>query len=303
MRFFKSFQILFAICIVFSSLTFAAFENEGNTGMAFLKVGVGARAAGMGEAYSAVASDASAAYWNPAGLVSAGGSNVILVHNRWLLDVGSEFGALQIKKHFAMHVYDYHIGDIPVRTIPSEHPLEKTSAQYLSIGGSYARMINQKLDAGVTVKYLFEKIFVYSASGFAFDFGLRYKMIKRNLFFAATIQNLGKMNELENEATRLPVISRFGAMYNLPKEIGPMRLMFAFDFVKPMEENLRMHIGSEAIFWNQIALRAGFMNGYENRNFSFGLGVHKSSFQFDYSMTPLQDDFDTGHRFSLAILL
>jgi len=35
----------------------------------FLKIGVGARALGMGEAYVAVADDPSAAYWNPAGLV------------------------------------------------------------------------------------------------------------------------------------------------------------------------------------------------------------------------------------------
>lgn len=303
MKFLKSFKFLVIIYFVFFSISFAASENQGKTGMAFLKVGVGARSAGMGEAYTAVATDAYAAYWNPAGLVSASASNVVFVHNRWLLDVGSEFGSLQIKKHFAFHVYNYHIGDIPVRTIPSEQPLENTSAQYLSIGGSYARSINQKLDAGITVKYLFEKIFVHSASGFAFDFGLRYKMIKQNLYLAAVVQNLGKMNELENEATRLPVISRFGAMYLFPKKIGPMNFMFALDIVKPMEENLRTHFGTEIMFWNQIAFRGGYMNGYENRNVSFGVGIHKSAFQFDYSMTPLQEDFDTGHRFALRISL
>ncbi len=79
--------------------------------------------------------------------------------------------------------------------------------------------------------------------------------------------------------------------------------MFAFDVVKPVEENLRFHFGSELLFWNQIALRGGLVNGYENRNVSFGVGVHKSGFQFDYSLTPLQEDFDTGHRFSLKISL
>ena len=282
---------------------FAASENEGKTGMAFLKVGVGARAAGMGEAYSAVASDASAAYWNPAGLVASPGSNIVLVHNRWLLGIRSEFGAVQIKKHFALHVYNYHIGDIPVRVIPSEEPLEETSAQYLSIGATYARSFSRQLDAGVTLKYLFEKIFVHSASGYAFDLGLRYKLLEPNIIVGGTLQNLGKMDKLQNESTRLPVITRIGAMYHIPGEVGPMHIMLAFDVVKPVEENLRFHLGSELLFWDQVALRAGYVDGYENRNVSFGIGVHKSSFQFDYSLTPLQEDFDTGHRFSLKISL
>ena len=303
MRKLAIFGIVFMIAISAVSIVFAASENEGKTGMAFLKVGIGARAAGMGEAYSAVASDASAAYWNPAGLVASDGSNIVLVHNRWLLDIRSEFGAVQIKKHFALHVYSYHIGDIPVRTIPSEEPLEETSAQYLSIGASYARSFSRQLDAGITVKYLFEKIFVHSASGYAFDLGLRYKLFEPNIIVAGTLQNLGTMGKLENESTRLPVISRIGAMYDIPKKIGPMHFMVAFDVVKPVEENLRLHLGGEILFWNQVALRAGYVNGYENRNVSFGVGVYKSAFQFDYSLTPLQEDFDTGHRFSLKISL
>lgn len=294
-------SILFLV--VLFSLAFGASENEGKTGMAFLKVGVGARAAGMGEAFTAVANDASASYWNPAGLAAANGSNIVLMHNRWLLDIRSEFGALQIKKHLALHVYSYHIDDIPVRIIPSENPLEETRAQYLSIGASYARSISQKLDAGVTVKYLFEKIFVHSAGGYAFDLGLRYKLQDPNIVLAAVFQNLGKMGTLENEATKLPVISRLGAMYLLPKEIGPMHLMFAFDVVKPLEEDLRLHVGSEILFWNQIAVRSGLVNGYDNRSLSFGLGVHKSAFEFDYSLTPLQEDFETGHALSLKIAL
>lgn len=302
----KNLRLLVIVIISFvliTSAAFAASENEGKTGMAFLKVGVGARAAGMGEAYSAVASDASAAYWNPAGLVSSPNSNIVLMHNRWLLDIRSEFGALQIKRHFAFHVYNYHIGDIPVRTIPSEDPLQETSAQYLSMGVSYARTFSRQLDAGITVKYLFEKIFVHSATGFAVDVGVRYKIMEPNIVVAGVLQNLGKMGELENEATRLPVITRVGTMYRLPNEIGPMHLLFAFDVVKPVEENLRFHIGSELLFWNQIAVRGGLVNGYENRSVSFGIGVHKSAFQFDYSLTPLQEDFDTGHRFSLKISL
>ena len=53
------------------------------TGMAaaqFLKIGVGARAAGMGESFVAVSNDASALYWNPAGITQSTGNEIIVSH-------------------------------------------------------------------------------------------------------------------------------------------------------------------------------------------------------------------------------
>lgn len=46
----------------------------------FLRLGVGARALGMGEAFVAVADDASAPYWNPAGLVFMPQRQVLFMH-------------------------------------------------------------------------------------------------------------------------------------------------------------------------------------------------------------------------------
>lgn len=53
-----------------SAASFAQTEEEGGGAYAldFLTIGVGARAAGMGNAHTALAEDATAAYWNPAGL-------------------------------------------------------------------------------------------------------------------------------------------------------------------------------------------------------------------------------------------
>ena len=50
------------------SLASAAAAQPGSAGLTFLKFGVGARALGMGDAYSAIADDPSATYYNPASL-------------------------------------------------------------------------------------------------------------------------------------------------------------------------------------------------------------------------------------------
>ncbi len=297
--------ILFLMITGIASLR-AGSENNGQTGMAFLKVGVDARAAGMGEAYTAVSQDAYAAYWNPAGLMGAKQSNLGFMHNVWIFDVTGEFGAVQFagkKSSLAFHVYNVNVGDIEVRDIPSVDPLEETSAHYISMGVSYARRLSPALDAGITAKYLFEKICVESATGYAFDLGVRYTGLGKHTALAASIQNLGSMNTLQNEKTSLPKLFRAGAMYTLPQSSGSLDLLFAADMVKPFEENLRIHLGTEATLWRQLVLRAGYQTGYESRSVSFGLGIRKSFFHFDYSYTPFQDDLGEGQRFSIFLLM
>ena len=53
----------------------------------FLKLGVGARALGMGGAFAGLADDASAAYWNPAGLA-------YLKTNQFMPTHSEEFGGI-----------------------------------------------------------------------------------------------------------------------------------------------------------------------------------------------------------------
>jgi hypothetical protein len=297
-----SFILLLIIASALNSRLVQA-ASEGKTGMAFLKVGVGARASGMGEAFSAVVNDATASYWNPAALLSAKGPNASLVYNSWLLDVKSEFGSLQFSRSWAVSVYSFHLSDIPVRTIPSSEPIENTGAQYFSFAISHARAISKKLHVGLTVKYLFEKIHVNSATGGAVDIGLRYKITDQKLNFAAVIQNLGGMGKMVNESTTLPALSRFGVMYELPRTYGPMNILLAADFLVPFKENLRANFGTELTFWRQLLLRAGFMGGNESRSLSFGIGVSKSWFRFDYSLTHFKNDLETGHHFSIFLAL
>ena len=57
---------------------------KGTTAADFLQLGVGGRAMGLGGAYTAVADDASALYWNPAGLTSVEKRDVTFMHAQYL---------------------------------------------------------------------------------------------------------------------------------------------------------------------------------------------------------------------------
>lgn len=291
------------ILMILAQVVFGADTNQGKAGMSFLKVAIDARAAGMAEAYTAVSEDASATYWNPAGLMLSRRANVLFNHNEWIEGVRGEFGAVALagkRSAWGFHIRSFNIGDIQVRgDIPTTEQLDNTSANYLSAGLSYARRLRSNIDVGVTFKYLFEKIYIESASGLAADLGIVYRPAIPNLRFGAALQNLGKMNKFKNEETVLPVIFRVGGLYEIPAGSGIVSAKLAADVVKTSYENLRVQVGTEVLLWRQIALRGGFMSGYEARNYSFGVGFVRSSIRLDYALTPFSDNLGVTQRFTV----
>ena len=67
------------------------FAKVGTYALQFLKIPVSARATGMGSAFTAIANDASATYWNPAGLVDMTRTQVSLNHTWWPADIGLSY--------------------------------------------------------------------------------------------------------------------------------------------------------------------------------------------------------------------
>ena len=89
---FYSFLLVLQITVYWPLTTEA--QEAGKSGLAFLKVGVGSRGAALGEAYTTLADDPSAIYWNPAGLAAAHGTQLAFTHSRWLGDINNEFAAV-----------------------------------------------------------------------------------------------------------------------------------------------------------------------------------------------------------------
>src|SRR5258705_13679669 len=68
-------------------------QRVGTSSGSFLRIGVGARATGLGESFVAVANDPSAIYWNPAGLASLQHSELLLSHIEWPAEIRYEHAA------------------------------------------------------------------------------------------------------------------------------------------------------------------------------------------------------------------
>ena len=294
-----------AIIVLIVSSAFAQ-----TAGLSFLKIGVGGRATGMAEAFTAVANDASATYWNPAGLINAKKNHISFTHNEWLQDVNSEYVAFVLpkgKQAFGLSLNSTNISGIEIRgNRPSLQPIGTFDAHDLAIGVSYARSLRPYLEWGVTIKYVYEKIYIDATSGIAGDLGLTYHFSKFPVNLALVLQNVGFMAKLKNEAPALPNLLRFGFSYIPTFSILTGSWTFAGDFVSDLEKKSHVSLGAEYFLKKFFALRFGYQSGFELKNNSFlinhfGFGLISGRFLLDYGYVPMKFDFGQGHRLTFGI--
>lgn len=264
----------------------AAFTKIGMAGLPFLKLGVG-RCSGMGDAFVAVADDASAAYWNPAGLALVGQRQVVFNHMDWVADINHEYGALVLPAQagsFGVAVTALSLGEFEETTIEEYQGTGQSfTGTDLALGLSYARMVTDKLAFGVTGKLVSEKIWNVGCSGLAFDFGVHYNTGWRNLRVAMAIVNFGpdlrySGNQLNfyydpdwewpwsrepipgtllTETFPLPVIFRVGVAYDFYRT-DDSHLTGAVDLNHFNDVNEKVNIGFE-YFWRPVHVRGGYI--------------------------------------------
>ncbi len=295
-------QILVFTLLLITCRTFL-YSQAGSTGLSFLKLGVGARALSMGEAYTAIASDPSATHYNPAALSLMNNSQILLMHKEWIQDTKTEFLAATTsfdKFNAGISINGTTISDIELRTTPG--PAQGTfTARNAAIGISASYALDTALSVGATMKYLYEKILVDEANGLGFDIGAIYRT-PWDIRLGAAVCNLGSMNELRNESSKLPQMVRFGAAYESRIESFDGTFTGSIDVVTLSGESLtHVLFGGELNYHNTFALRAGYQTSYESKNFTAGIGIHYGLIGLNYAFVPFKYDFGTTHTFSLGI--
>jgi len=281
----------------------------GESGLSFLKLGVSGRGAGMADAMSGHVNGAAATYYNPAGMVSwkdaQSSTQLMLMHREWIQGTRAEFigASISIGEHDAIgfSVTSTTVSDIEIRTRPGDAEGTFTARNY-ALGASYARIVSEDLSLGVTAKFLYEKILIDEASGVAFDLGAMYKTPVQDLSIGASLANLGSLNELRNEKTKLPALLRIGPAYKVAIGDGRSSLILASDFLQIFPDSRSfLNVGGEFDFERAVAGRIGYQFGSEGRRITAGVGICYGMFALDYAYAPLSYDLGNSHAFSLAI--
>jgi hypothetical protein len=261
----------------------------------------------MGETGVANSADATAAYWNPANLAYAGGTEISAQHSEYLALWRKESLALAHPTpwgSFGLHFGGFYTKDELIRTADEPAGVELGTFQpyTVAVSGSYARTLGE-FAAGLSTRMIYQRIDLYDGLGFAFDFGVAHQSATiQGLAFGAMVQNVGSSFVLEEEKFDLPTTVRMGGSYILPLEARTwlQHVQVASDVVLPNDGSGRIHYGAEWKMHQSFSLRGGYRQNYESLGLTMGAGFARGPLRVDYAFLESNNDLDPTHRISLS---
>ncbi len=278
-------------------------QNAGNTGLSYLKNGVSAKNIALSD-IGTLSNDVTSVFYNPAVVATLANSQISFTHQAWIQDLNSEIINANFKLFdipFAVGINTTKIGGFEVRTKPTATPDAIINLNYFYGSISTGYHITDNLSVGATVKYLYESIFADEANGLGFDLGLVYSKLINGLTLGASVRNLGSMNKLRNEKTKLPSDVRFNAMYKMNVDAISSEVTAIGGVQKYLDaDNIHIHLGAEVTYLKQFSVRLGYITGYESKGLTFGGGVLWNGFNFDYAYTPFGFGIGNAHTVTLG---
>lgn len=229
-------KIFFTLILFFVILLPLTQAQVGITSVPFLQIEPDSRASGMGNTGVAIADNASAVFWNPAGLAFQRGNQVSITHSQWLPQFNADlfYDYLVGKYHveeigtFGAHITYLNLGE-QIQTDNQGNNLGRFNSYEFSVGVSYGFQVNKNLGLGTGVRYIRSSLFegtvggeqrsVSPGSSFGVDLSALYKTNPfsfggNDATFNAglNLSNIGAGVNYTDDARKdpLPTVLRFG---------------------------------------------------------------------------------------------
>lgn len=314
--------------LLFAVPSFAAErENGGVVSAPILQMPVGARAAGMGTAFTAVADDVSTLHYNPAGLTSLHQRELSLMQMSGQEGQSLQYFAGATPLPFAGFSGSGYAtlglsallagnGDLEVNTLNPDGTLAGTrnvsAGRDTVLTAGYAERIADtpfetpeatnhfEHFVGASGKFVRSSLAdAYSAQTYAADAGYLVRAPELRFSLAAAVTNLGGRMKFVERSDPLPLALRLGGVYGfpLPESHG---LRWAVDGQYEFYEKLWfVNTGLEYQFVKSLSARIGYQVHKEIVGLTFGFGAKWKNFGFDYGWGYAEDLGDT-HRFGFS---
>lgn len=313
-------------------------SKRGTTAASFLTISQGARAAGMGSAFVAVADDPSAMFWNVAGIARLENRNFLVDHTEWFAGLNynyvagtvnlGNFGTLGL----SLIASDY--GEMGVTTVlEPEGTGESFTVNDIAFSVAWAVNLTDNFSIGFNPKIIHQSVWKMSGLAFAIDMGVIYNTPFDGITLGMSINNFGsKMGldgqsaiilydpdkgstgnndripaELTTDNWDLPLLFRVGLSYKAI-DTYDHKLNIALDASHPNNDYESVNVGGEYTFANMVSLRAGYKTLFlkdSEESFTLGVGfrqriVGNINMQFDYSYADF-DRLGNTQKFSVSV--
>ncbi len=289
----------------------AQYQRPGSSDGQFLKIGVSARAAGLGEAYISVTDGAEATYYNPAALARIPRADLVFTHTRWFAGINHDFAAVALSfgsvGTFALSGTAIYTDEMMVRTpLQPDGTGETFYAGNYQFGISYSRFLTDRVTLGGTIRYVYMSLYQdFNASAVAGDIAILYTAEFRGFRFGMKIANFGSEVTYVHESYPLPTNFQFGMSMNAIQR-EDQTAMVCVSAIKPNDGQPLGQIGVEWNWRRTFYLRGGYHLNYDIATYAFGAGlrliISGYELQMDYSFSNyslLGGAHRLGLRFSL----
>ncbi|MCK5147231.1 PorV/PorQ family protein [bacterium] len=274
-------------------------EDGGQAG-AFLRNGVSSRALSMGGAFTALADDPSAGYWNPAGLGLLQFPELIGTYSILSLDRKYNYFsfAMPVKNYGSIGIswINLGVGGIEGRDILGSitNTLSNSESAYYF---SYGYQLESELSVGFSFKYLQHTLAGFQSTGYGMDFGLLYTLSPQ-LRLGATVQDISSninWNTPNKTQEKFPRTIKAGLCYSPFKN----NTRFTLDYA--IIQNMGGHVmaGMEMELFSNIGVRAGYDGNRFVGGGYFYAPINSFVFEVDYSIGKDIIDMSYAHKVSV----
>ena len=320
------------ILSIFLSIIFGL-DKVGTSAAKFLSIGAGARSISMGGAFTSVATDPSAMYWNPSGIARIDNAQLYIDHSNWLADINYDYLGLVLpikgSRAFGLNFTSLSMPEMSVTRYGEDKTGETFRAGSYAIGLTFAGKLTDRFSIGFNGKFIKEFISKSFSSTYALDVGTLFNTVYGPIL-GMSISNFGpKMQiggvdlltktddesnnpdinaNLSTESFNLPLTLRFGISDVL--SLKKLLILWSIDAVSPTDNSEYVNIGLEMTLFNKIFFRTGtkglFLKDREEL-FTIGGGLNIDLFsanniQIDYAYEVMKFLNDI-HKFSIVIPL
>ncbi len=289
--------LLLSVLVVFSANNVAVAGDAGRESP--FSVGIGARALAMGGAFTSLADDATAVFYNPAGLASLDRRQVSFMHMTMLEGASFDYAGYAHPDSAlgGFGIAYLHLGTDDIIRRRDFVEIGRfdyaTSLVLLSYGGA----VMNDLNLGASAKVLHQSLADFSDYGVGLDFGAHGR-VYRDVFAGLMIRDLIPPSiELGATSETVPLSVIGGLSWRGIDVTEQVSAVAVVELEKTEDRSVKIHAGIEGIVDGSYALRLG----YDRDNVSLGVGAAYRGFKIDYAYKFI-DYVGDSHRFSLSYL-
>jgi opacity protein-like surface antigen len=266
-------RIMIAMALLLTA--FLPLSADGGESFAFLKLGMGTRATGMGSAFTSVADDASAAFYNPAGTVRLTGLE--LMAETYMLSFGRSLNYFATADPFYAGKALYAVGfswinyssgsDVEARLTNSSTPDSLIGQSSNLLLFNVSSKLSDRLSLGGNFKVFTDNLDNYSGAGVGFDLGAIYNIID-GLNAALALTNISSnitwsgSGSSYTESPPQTITAGFSYEYADMFGLKGVSILPAVDFVFDSFEGFELRCGAELDIEKFFYLRAGYNDGF-----------------------------------------